>query len=368
MSKLKERIRGFGLRRWLFTGVLTVLLLACATCAVGLCLVSHTLDTSAALRFRGNSETRFAQIAAFLPVGKGKTEEDIFAFRQSLEAKFVEQALESPEGGSLYLDAYSGRADVELKSEHGSAQVTAFGVGGDFFYFHPLPLRSGSYIAERDLMDDLVVLDEVLAWRLFGGTDLTGLTVQIGGTPFVISGVVTMESDFASSRAYGSDGCLFLSFSALQKLAEDTSVDCYEIVLPDPITGYGRGIVEETFSPEVCDVVENSSRYTLGHLLDVIGSFGERSMRVNGVIYPYWENAMRLTEDYAAALLVLTALFGLCPAATALVLAIRGLVRGWRYVKEKVPERVEAAVERRREQEYSEFLDNETEGDQTWPS
>ena len=64
--------------------------------------------TTAAQRFRGESETRFAQMACFLPVGQGKTEEQIFEFRSGLDTKFVEQSLEAPEGGSLYVDAYSG--------------------------------------------------------------------------------------------------------------------------------------------------------------------------------------------------------------------------------------------------------------------
>jgi hypothetical protein len=75
-------------------------------------------------------------------------------------------------------------------------------------------------------------------------------------------------------------------------------------------------------------------------------------MRTNGVIYPYWENALRLTEDYAAALLLLAVLFAICPVVTAAVLVIRSIRRGYRYVKRRVPEKVEAAVEQHLEREY----------------
>lgn len=363
----KERLKGFGWRRWLLLVLNAVLVLACAACAVGLHMVSTTLDTSAARRFRGESDTRFAQVACFLPVGRGKTAEEIRSFRQELEAKFEEQSLEAPENGSLYVDAYSGTGQVSVTTDHGTADLTAFGVGGDFFYFHPLTLRSGSYIAERDLMDDLVVLDEVLAWRLFGGVDLAGLTVTINGQPFVVSGVVAMEEDFASQRATGDQqGCIFLSWSALKRLDDTLDISCYELVMPDPITGYAKGVAEESFATG--DVVENSSRYTASHLLEVIGSFGERSMRADGIIYPYWENALRLTEDYAALLLVLLLLLALCPVISALVLGIRWIWRSGRRVKAAVPERVEAAVERRREKRYEEFLDKDAEGDETWRS
>ena len=238
MSALKDKPTSFGWKRWLWLGAQIVLMLCCAGAGLGLYVVSHTLDTGAAERFRGESDTSFAQIAAFMPVGGGKSEEDILAFRETLENKFIEQALEAPENGSLYVDAYSGRSDVTITSDHGSAAVTAFGVGGDFFYFHPLTLRSGAYIAERDLMDDLVVLDEVLAWRLFGGTELAGLTVQIGGVPFVVSGVVAMEDDFASSAAYGGEGCLFVSFSAMKSWTRMPSLTAMRSYcqIPSPAT------------------------------------------------------------------------------------------------------------------------------------
>lgn len=364
---LKEVLRGFGFKQWFLLVLNLVLILACAASAMGLHTISTTLETTtAARRFQGAGEMRFAQLACYLPVGQGKTEEDILTFRQGLDAKFTEQSLEAPENGSLYVDAYSGSAAVTVSTDYGSAELTALGAGGDFFYFHPLPLRSGSYIAERDLMDDLVVLDEVMAWRLFGGIDLTGMTVYINAEPFVVSGVVALEDDFATSRARTQEGAVFLSYSALNRLMEGLTIDCYEIVLPDPITGYAYGVMEESFQIGEGDLVENSSRYTLGHLLDVIGSVGERSMRTNGVIYPYWENALRLTEDYAALLLILAVLFALCPLTFAVVFAIRSLRRGYRHLKIAVPEKVGSAVERRREQKYEQELGNQvskTEGE-----
>ncbi len=353
-NETKAPRRG-GFRQWFLLGLNLVLLLACAASAMGLHAVSSALETTtAAQRFRGESELRFAQIACYLPVGQGTTEEEILTFRQDLETALTEQSLEAPENGSLYTDAYSASAPVALRTNYGDAAVTALGVGGDFFYFHPLALRSGSYFSARDLMDDLVVLDEVLAWRLFGGTDLTGLTVFINEEPFVISGVVALEDDFATSRARTQEGAVFLSYSALSRLQEGPALTCYEIVLPDPISGYARGVVEDSFPLGTGDMVENSSRYSLVHLLEVIGSFGERSMRTNGVIYPDWENALRLTEDYAALLLVLTALFALCPLGSLAVLAFRGGRRAFRRVRAAAPERIGSAVERRRERKYAE--------------
>jgi len=340
-------------RRWLLPAVCGVLLLAAGLSLWGFHAVTHALASlDAAERFAGNSGIRFAQLACFLPADEGKTEEDIFAFRQALEGKLVEQSMETPENGSLWLDAYSCSTSVTIASDRGSAQVEAIAVGGDFFYFHPLHLRSGSYISSADLMDDLVLLDEEMAWRLFGGTELTGLPVTVNGAPFIVGGVISREDDFATRRAWKEESGIYLSYSALARLDETASVSCYEIVMPDPISGYAESVLSEQFPMGGGEAVENSSRYSAGNLLAVLKSFGDRSMRTNAVIYPYWENAVRLTEDYAALLMLLTVLFALFPVLTGLVLGTRLLRSGWRRLRETLPRTLVESAERRRERAY----------------
>lgn len=349
----KEKpVRG---KRWVLPVVNLILVIACA-CAVLLLWHVSRLSPSitAAERFRGESEMRFAQMAAYLPEEQGKTVEDIYTLRQTLESRFVEQALQAPEGGRLYLDAYSGVNDVVVRSDKASAQTQAIGVGGDFFYFHPLELRHGAYFAEEDLVDDLVILDEEMAWRLFGGTDLAGMTVTVNGEPFVVGGVISREEDFATAKAYEQDAGIFMSYSAMLRLMEDTTIACYEVVMPDPISGYARGIMEEIFPPQQVEVVEMSGRFAPGRLLHVIGSFGERSMGERGVIYPYWENALRVCEDYAALFLVLAVVLALCPL-ICLVLAVIALIRRiFRLLFVTIPNKMDDAVERRREKRYME--------------
>ena len=362
-KRIVTAIKGFGFKQWFLLILNVVLVLGSVGCALGLGRVSGTLDTlTAARRFQGAGEARYAQLACYLPVDDGKTEDDIRSFRQGLESKMTEQSLEAAEGGRLYLDAYYGITNFTVSSENsGGTSVKAVGVGGEFFYFHPLNLRSGSYIKEGDLMDDLVLLDEELAWKLFGGTNLVGLTVTINDVPFVVSGVVSRETDFATEKAYTGDGGLYMSFSAMSRLNENASITAYEVVMPDPITGYAKGMLSDTFPIGTGDIVENSSRYSLLHLWDVIKDFGQRSMRLNGVIYPYWENAVRLTEDYAALLLVLMVLLALYPLLTALVLIIRDIRRAYRFAKAKIPEKVDEAVEKHREERLEKAFEKKEE-------
>lgn len=342
-------------RRWYFALINCLLLALVGICVLLFAHVAGTLNSiHAAGRWRGESDMRFAQIACFLPVDGPKTEEDILSFRRTLGQKLVDASLEAEEGKSLYADAYSGTANMRVTGDHGSADVKAIGVGGNFFLFHPLQLRSGSYISESDLMQDRVVLDEVLAWQLFGGYDVTGMTVTINDRPYYVAGVVRRENDFASEEAYLDGAGMFISYSAFQAVTgEEANITCYEIVMPDMISGFAKGLVSENFAVGSGDIVENSSRYSLGNLWTVIKSFGRRSMRSNGVIYPYWENAVRLTEDYLALLTVLMALFALCPAVTALTLAVKYVIFGYRQAKRRIPARVGAMVEKKKEKKYA---------------
>jgi len=143
-----------------------------------------------------------------------------------------------------------------------------------------------------------------------------------------------------------------MSYSALYRLTE-RGITCYEIVMPDPISGFAKGKAGELFRVGSGELIENSRRYGLQNLFSVIRSFGTRSMCSNGVIYPYWENAVRLTEDYLALLLVLMVLFGICPAVSVTVLVIRSANRFRRKAAAKVPAAVDAARERRREKKYA---------------
>ena len=340
-------------KKWIFwgaNGLLTLIAVVFLLLLNGVCSALPTLN--AANTWAGESEMPFAQLACYLPNDKTLEEQDVWSFRQTLEKQLTDSALEAPENGSLYTDAYSGQGTLTVTTDRGNAQVKIIGVGGDFFRFHPLQLRSGSYLAETDLMKDRVILDEELAWKLFGGMDLTGLSVSINGADYYVAGVVSREDDRYSSLAYTDGAGMFMSYSALKACDESVSINCYELVMPNTITSFAKNMVQEHFPLNGGVVVENSSRYSLGNLLDIIGDFGKRSMGRNGIIYPYWENAVRMTEDYAALLLILTVLFALMPCISLTVTAVRWLKVGIRKANHLIVHNVASAVERRKEKKW----------------
>lgn len=276
----------------------------------------------AAERFAGQSGERYAQISVFYPPDEGVSVSQIESFRDSLESKMMEASLEAPETGSLWIDAWSMKGSLQVKGNKGSANAAAIGVGGNYFFFHPLRLRSGSYISDSDFSNDLVVLNEELAWQLFGSNNVAGMEVTINGSVFVVAGVIEREKDFASAKANTDGACIYINYAHLSQ-SQNAVFDCYEIVLPDPVSGFAYKTVNEGSILGSGEAKQNTGRFGIGKLWDMIWDFGERSMHQNGIIYPYWENAARLVEDNLTLLFVFTILLAVFPAVCAVLLLNR---------------------------------------------
>ena len=50
-------------------------------------------------------------------------------------------------------------------------------------------MLDGEFFSDEYLMKDYIVLDKGTAWKLFGALNVTGMTVEIGGVPFIVAGV-----------------------------------------------------------------------------------------------------------------------------------------------------------------------------------
>ena len=313
---------------------------------------SHALVTqSAADAWRGESEQRFAQVSVFLPAGSGVSEDSIRSFRQEMMQELTNASLETPEGGRLWNDCWCAMSKLELTGKSGSCTVTAIGVAGDFFLFHPLPLRSGSYLTSEDYMGDRIVLDEQASWALFGGENVAGMDVDCGGRPYPVAGVVAREKDFATKRACEDMAIAYMSMDAFRQLTQ-SAICSYEVVMPEPITGFAKKVVSEKFPVGDGIVVQNTNRYSLKNLYQVLRDFGVRSMNTHAVIYPYWENAARLTEDHAAMSLLLCILFALIPAVMVVYVSVRLIKKTAVTAAEAAAEAIEEKVEENKEKHY----------------
>ena len=350
---------------------LILLVLVCALTAAALtcflicrALASGLDSQTAAERWAGESEMPFAQLSCFMGSKDNIAPGNIYAFRQSLEKKLTEASLEAPADTRLYSDAWSAVGDVRVTGDHGSSDAAVTAVGGSFFRFHPLRLLSGSYISEEDMMDDRVVLDRELAWRLFGGEELEGMTVTLGADPrpYVIAGVVEREQDFASKKAHAGGMGLYMSFRAYSALSAGGSggasgsggavIDCYELVMPQPVKGFAEGIVKEGLGLQDGEVLNNTGRFGVPALWSILRSFGSRSMHLTNVRYPYWENAARCVEDWCVLFFALALVFAAIPALMAAGMGLVGLIRLKDYLGKKLPALASDTVERHRRKRW----------------
>ena len=296
----------------LFLLNLTLVLLT-AACIIGYAAVSKTLHhVDSAKNWAGEGELFYSYMSCFMPVNEKIDENTVYSFGKTVDEKMVEASLEAKEGANLWNFAYSGTGMVTASTNRGTAQVNATGIGGDFFFFHRFYLRDGNYISGSDLMKDKVVIDKELAWTLFGATEVAGMELLINGDRYIVAGVIVPDGDFASKAAKTENGGLYMAY---EKLAELTSagIECYEAVIPSPVKNFAANITRENFPLKTAEIIEVNRRYSIGNIIGVLGSFGERSMRVDGIVFPEWENAARLTEDYCAALLLFAAVFSIVP-------------------------------------------------------
>ncbi len=234
---------------------------------------------------------------------------------------------EEVDDSRLYASCFSAQGIISITFENKMAdKVTAIGTEGDFFLFHPLELVSGSYYSPDALMKDGIVIDEDLAWQLFGSNDVVGQMVMIGDVPHYVSGVVKREEGKMRKASGQNASIAYISYDSLCKygtilsgrtesaeIAEDGTtaskggINCYEVVMPGPVDGIVAQIVKESAAIDdaYISVIDNTERFSFFALLNVIMSFGTRSMWNKAIFFPYWENLARGYEDILATLLLI---------------------------------------------------------------
>ncbi len=310
--------------------VVIILNALCVALMIAALLVKNSLTApmfsqNSAVKWGGGEP--YAQVSVFLEEGSGINQDGIRLLRNSIDKKLEEASISSAsESARLYVDCYSLiKRDITVESERTSGRYTAFVVGGDFFTFHPLELKSGYYFSGNDIMQDRVLLDQEAAWQLFGSHDVAGMKVRIFGQPYIVAGVIEREDDLATNLAYSSGPAIYMSYDAYVTMDEEAVITSYEASLPNPISGFARDVLLSAVGvdEQQMEIVENSSRYGLEAMARVLGALGERSMRTKAVFFPYWENAARLVEERAALLTLLMFLLPILPAVTLVVIAVR---------------------------------------------
>ena len=267
---------------------------------------------------RWSEKKDVTQVSCFFSENAGVTEELLVGFEHSMDNIMEEASITNTSqnpNARLFIDAYSTEAKLNISSEKGSMEVDAYGVGGDFFQFHPLLLRSGSYFSGSDLMKDYCIIDEVVAWQLFGSNNVVGMTVYINNKPHMIAGVVRRPEGRMEEAAGLTNSFIFISYESMKALNERCYIRNYEICMPNPVSGFAKQIVAENVGndEQEIEIVENTIRFNTSNNIKRIMEFGTRSMNGRSIIYPYWENVARGYEDIVSLITFFMVLFGAYP-------------------------------------------------------
>ncbi len=299
--------------------VLTVVISICLFLWAGLTIFgtikkNELLDQKVADRWSDKNDV--TQVSCFFTEGTEVNKNTIMTFEHTLDSVLLESSITAVnENVRLWVDAYSSQGKITLKNGKNTLETDAVGIGGDFFMFHPVQLINGAYFSGNDLMHDKVIIDEDGAWKLFGSNDVVGMEVTIGGIPHYIAGVIK-RADGRINEAAGLDNAIvYVSNETLEQYGDSQGINCYEIIMPNPVSGFAYDKVKEKFALDENKmwVIENSTRYGLKSLFTVFAEFGTRSMNAHAIKYPYWENIARGWEDIFAVILILQVISLLIP-------------------------------------------------------
>ena len=293
--------------------------LACVILALGLHVVSGIMKDRLPheqVAARWDDEGNTAQISVYFSEGEKygwkesleRTTYQLNSWYYQLLTELQTASITTPTGNPtarLVVYGYSATGEITVQTEHGSASVKAYGVGGDFFQFHPLQLLYGGYFSESDLMQDRVILDTDTAWKLFGSNDVVGMFVMIGGTPHMVAGVYERESGYFNDEAGNHESCIFVSHATLYEYGQYHGLETVEYLIPNPVTGFALGLVQQQCEGMDVEIMEHQNRFDFLSLIAVLGEFGTRSMGLSGITFPYWENMARGYEDILAGLLLI---------------------------------------------------------------
>lgn len=299
---------------WLSTIMFVSLLLFIVLQIISVCMINSLKTQQMASRW--DNQGHSTQVTCFISENTQVTPKQLVNLEHFVDAALKDISITAEnENARLWSDAYSARGEITVESSKTSVTGKAIGVGGDFFLFHPLDLQNGSYFSDNDLMQDYIILDEDAAWQLFGSNDIEGMQVMIKGVPHIVKGVIKRDSGRMNEKAGNGKITFYLSYESLMKYGTSKGINAYEIVMPNPISGFALKTIKEKIGIEEgnIELVENTKRYSLPALLKVISDFGIRPMNEKAIVYPYWENVARGYEDILAMILFWKAIFLFIP-------------------------------------------------------
>lgn len=279
------------------------------------------------------SYSKFSYISCFFSADKKIDKYKIYSARSQIETQLMTEALiyvtDNTDAVS-WTDAYSTEGEMSVDKDGRSADVNVSAVAGNYFLFHQLDMISGGYFYDDDLMKDRVIIDDYLAWQLFGSNDIIGMTMNIEGHPFIIAGIYKRPDSKYINYTYGEKSHIYMYFDTYCNMRTDASITAYEICMPNPIKSFAKDLTVKSLSLSDKDkdytVIENSKRFSAEVMKNFVKNFNKKFIVDCNVYYPFWENSQRAAEVDVANLFKYRIIFLIPTVLTVVIYLIIGAV------------------------------------------
>ncbi len=268
-------------------------------------LMSADLDALTGGERWSSTGEPYATMALHTDSESALSRNQVESYALAIDNGLLEASMAS-ETGSVWTYGYFTETTMSVKGPKSTSMLQTMAVGGSFFTFHPLTFLYGTYFTYDKSLPYGVVLDEFAAWRVFGAIDVVGMTMEIGGKEFIVTGITTHERDTEGYlRSYGEIPRMYMSYYGYEILTDDNqnNITTLELALPNPVKGFAKNIFDNAVSINEDTMVlrENHQRYSLVNRFQRMKELPFMGMRNDRIVYPCFENELQVV-DYTASL------------------------------------------------------------------
>lgn len=255
-----------------------------------------------------SSGDRFAVITLYTEENAAVSGDQVRAWVRSIDAKLLESSVAPKENARSWTYTYAAEETMTVTGPKDRTTAEVIAAGGDFFVFHPQEFVSGTAFLNDESNPNGVVIDEDLAWKIFGATNVIGMELTIGEVPFVVTGVSRRASEQGIyDYTYGERPRMYMSYAGYIKLRGDENhITMFEAALPNAVRGFALNIFNGsvTSNEETMAVMEATDRFSVTNRYGNMKILKYSWIRENKIEYPYWENEARVA-DYRCAVLMI---------------------------------------------------------------
>jgi len=270
--------------------------------------MSGSLDyLDAGERWSADGE-RFAVITLYTEEGSALSGDQVGSWVRAVDAKLLESSVAPNENARSWAYTYAAEETMTVTGPRDKTTAEVIAAGGDFFVFHPQEFVCGSAFLNDASNPNGVVIDEDLAWKIFGATGIVGMEMTVDGIPFIVTGVSRRASEHGIyDYTYGERPRMYMSYAGYIKLRGDENhITMFETALPNAVKGFARNIFNSavTANEDTMTVTEATDRFSIPNRFSNMKILKYSWIRENKIEYPYWENEAKVA-DYRCAVLMI---------------------------------------------------------------